>query len=98
MLAGFAFGIVSYQALVCFLVVALGFGVMLSVSALVLEELSHHIYTDPGDFAILLLMVVFENFGYRQLISLWRLIGLMRWALGKRGDWGRMTRSATWQK
>jgi cellulose synthase/poly-beta-1,6-N-acetylglucosamine synthase-like glycosyltransferase len=98
MIAGFAFGIVSYQALVCFLVVALGFGLMLSVSALLLEEISLHIYPAPGDLAKLLMMVVVENLGYRQLITFWRLLGLMRWALGGRADWGTMTRSADWQK
>ena len=98
MIVGFAFGIVSYQALVCFLVVALGFGFMLSVSALLLEEISLHIYSDPGDLAILLIMALIENLGYRQMITFWRLIGLVRWAVGARAVWGTMTRAAHWQK
>jgi hypothetical protein len=71
---------------------------MLSVSALLLEEISLHSYSKPGDFAILLLMVVIENLGYRQLITFWRLIGLLRWVFGSRADWGTMTRSGSWQK
>jgi len=39
-----------------------------------------------------------ENFGYRQLVSLWRIEGLMQWLFGIRPAWGDMKRSATWNK
>ena len=42
----------------------------------------------------LFLAAVLENFGYRQLTSLWRFQSLLRWALGARQHWGEMTRSA----
>ena len=98
MIAGFLLGLISSQAFLCFLVVALGFGLMLSVSALVLEEISFHIYPKPGQLGTLLVMVLVENFGYRQLVTFWRLVGLVRWAVGARSAWGEMKRSATWQK
>lgn len=98
MLVGLAGGLVSASALGAFLLLAIGLGVMLSVCALLLEELSFHIYMRPRELAVLALAAVLENFGFRQLITLWRLDGLARWATGSRARWGEMTRSATWQK
>jgi len=37
---------------------------------------------------------VLENFGYRQLVSVWRFHGLLRWIVGARSHRGEMTRSA----
>ena len=98
MLTGFAFGVVSGEALALFFLVAVGFGMLLSVSALLLEEISFRIYTKPRQLLVLLGIVVLENFGYRQLMTFYRLIGLWRWAIGSKASWGTMTRSATWQR
>ncbi|HEY5900837.1 MAG TPA: glycosyltransferase [Burkholderiales bacterium] len=93
-----AVGVVSQQALVAFLLAALGFGIALSVSALLLEELSFHVYPRRRHVATLAAAAVIENFGYRQLVSLWRLEGLLRWAGRTRQRWGTMTRSGAWQR
>lgn len=98
MLFAFSFGLVSWQALVVFLFVAIGLGIMLSVSGLLLEEMSFHIYPKGRHLAWLALIVILENFGYRQLNSYWRLIGLWRWATQGEASWGTMTRKASWQK
>ncbi len=98
MICGFFLGVVSAQAFVVFLFVAIAFGMALTTSALLLEELSFHIYTRPRQLLTLMAVVILENFGYRQLNSVWRLWGLLRWASGKKGDWGTMTRTANWQQ
>lgn len=98
MTVAFLFGMISGQAMVAFLVVAMGLGVLLSVSAFLLEEISFHIYPKPKHILILFLVAIAENFGYRQLNSVWRLMGLYYWARGKKGHWGEMTRKASWQK
>ncbi|MBX3651965.1 MAG: glycosyltransferase family 2 protein [Burkholderiales bacterium] len=97
MICAFVLGMVSGEAFFTFLLVAFGFGLVLSVSSLLLEEMSFHIYPKPGQVAVLLLMVVVENFGYRQLNSLWRLWGLLLWMARSKARWGEMTRSASWQ-
>ena len=79
MISGFALKLISWQVFSVFLLVAVGFGMMLSVTALLLEELSFHIYPRTTQLAKLLIAVVLENFGYRQRISLWRFMGLLRW-------------------
>ena len=59
------------------LVFALGF--LVSMSALVLEDLSFRLYPRWGQAARLAIAAVVENLGYRQLVSFWRLDALMRW-------------------
>jgi len=98
MIAGFALGLVSAPAFVTFMLVALGFGLILSVNALLLEEISFHVYSKPSQLLALLAAAILENAGYRQLNSLWRLWGLWRWLVGAKGQWGDMQRSATWQR
>ena len=91
---GFAAGIVSGAAFSAFLLLAVGLGVALSASALLLEELTFHIYKRPRELATLAAATVFENLGYRQLVAFWRLEGLARWAAGGSARWGEMTRLA----
>jgi cellulose synthase/poly-beta-1,6-N-acetylglucosamine synthase-like glycosyltransferase len=92
-------GALSPEAFFVFLFASVGLGVLLSTNALVLEELSFHLYPRPGQQFKLFLVSIFENFGYRQLTSVWRLMGLVRWLVKLRGRsrWGRVHRNATWQ-
>jgi cellulose synthase/poly-beta-1,6-N-acetylglucosamine synthase-like glycosyltransferase len=93
-----AFGLVSFQALLIFLMVAIGFGIALSLSSLLLEELAFRTYSDPRQVAILAVAAIAENLGYRQLVSVWRLWGLWKWMTGAKQRWGDMARSGTWHR
>ncbi len=104
-LAGYAFmitaylmGGISWGAFASFMFVALGLGITLSVSGLLLEEMSFHMYPGRGQLTRLLSVAVIENFGYRQLNSWWRLVGLYRWTFNTRSSWGVMRRSGAWQR
>jgi cellulose synthase/poly-beta-1,6-N-acetylglucosamine synthase-like glycosyltransferase len=92
-------GHLSPEAFVVFLFASVGLGVLLSTNALVLEELSFHLYPRPSQQLKLFLIAIFENFGYRQLTSVWRFMGLVRWVTGLRGRsrWGRIRRRGSWQ-
>jgi cellulose synthase/poly-beta-1,6-N-acetylglucosamine synthase-like glycosyltransferase len=98
MAASFALGAISLTAFLAFMLLAVGLGTVLSVSALLLEEISFHIYKKPAQLFTLAVAALMENFGYRQLITLWRLQGLWQWLRGTRGRWGDMQRSATRKK
>jgi len=74
-----------------FLMVALGFGVALSLAAVGLEELSFRRYPRLRDVTRLFGLAVAENFGYRQLSTLWRFQGMISAARRARG-WGAMSR------
>lgn len=93
------FDLVSPAAFAVFLFASVGLGVLLSVNAMFLEELSFHLYPRPRQQLKLFIAAVLENFGYRQLNSLWRLMGLLRWATGLKGkqQWGDIRRHASWQ-
>ena len=103
-LAGYAFmvlawfaGAVSVTAFVAFLLAAIGMGVLTSVTALLLEEMSFHLYPKLRQFWILLAVAILENFGFRQLTTFWRLRGLLKWLFRREAVWGEMKRSGAWQ-
>jgi cellulose synthase/poly-beta-1,6-N-acetylglucosamine synthase-like glycosyltransferase len=96
MTVGFILGFISFHVWFVLLLAAISLGILLSVSAFFLEEMSFHVYPKPQHVLLLLLGAIFENFGYRQLNSLWKLIGLYRWMVGKKATWGAMTRNASW--
>jgi len=88
---GLVLGLVSPQIAALFFVVSVLFGVLLSLSAVVLEEYTMRRYPSVIDLLWLLGAAVLENFGYRQLMTFWRLEGVCDGFRGKRG-WGAMER------
>lgn len=90
------FGLIDYYAAVAFLILVFGMGLLLSGGALLLEEMSYRIYRRPSDLLILCIALIMENFGYRQLNSYWRLLGMMRWLFKSKSKWGAMKRTAKW--
>lgn len=96
-LYAWVFDLISWQAFSVFLFGTIGIGILLSVSGLLLEELSFHMYSKPRHLAKLVLYVILENFGYRQINTWWRLIGLLRWIRQKEAQWGAMRRKGGWQ-
>ena len=97
LLIGLALGIVSWQVWLVCLTVAVGLGITLSLSAFLMEEMTFHLYQRRSEFWKMLLGAFLENFGYRQLNSYWKLVGLFRWVRGTKAEWGNMVRSAAWQ-
>jgi cellulose synthase/poly-beta-1,6-N-acetylglucosamine synthase-like glycosyltransferase len=96
LVAGYLTGRVDPAFALGFLIISIGLGVLLSISSLLLDEMSFHSYPKARHIVALLVASVAENFGYRQLNAVWRLEGLVRWAVGARQVWGEMTRSAGW--
>lgn len=94
----YIFGLISWQAFAVFLFMAIGLGILLSASGLLLEEISFHIYPKFRQLALLVLVVVVENLGYRQLNTWWRLVGLYRWARQQESAWGEMKRKGVGQQ
>lgn len=84
-------GIIDFQFAILFFLLAYGYGLILSVLTLVLEEITFLRYRRFGDRLRLLLWILAENFGYRQLTVLWRLRGLLNYLRGRKA-WGTMER------
>ncbi|MFC1563281.1 glycosyltransferase [candidate division KSB1 bacterium] len=85
------FNIINLQFALLFLTVAVLLGIVLSLSSLVLEELSFRKYPKISHVFALFLFSIFENFGYRQIHSWWRLRGIIDYFRGKK-QWGIMER------
>jgi cellulose synthase/poly-beta-1,6-N-acetylglucosamine synthase-like glycosyltransferase len=88
-------GVIAWPEAGIFLALSLSLGMVLSMSAIMLEEFSFAMYRKPGELARLYLAAVLENFGYRQMTVWWRLKGLYRWLSGGKHRWETITRSAS---
>jgi cellulose synthase/poly-beta-1,6-N-acetylglucosamine synthase-like glycosyltransferase len=98
MAAAFALGMMSGTGFLAFMAAAVALGLMLSATSILLEELSFHTYPKTRHVLVMFAVSVLENFGYRQIISFWRLQALIDWVIGKPITWGVMKRKADWQK
>jgi len=76
-----------------FALVALGYGFLLSLAALTVEEFSFHRLGSWRDLGTSLAASVLENVGYRQLHCWWRLRGLWWWVTKGESAWGAMPRT-----
>jgi cellulose synthase/poly-beta-1,6-N-acetylglucosamine synthase-like glycosyltransferase len=94
---GFLLGFVSFQVWLIMCIMAISLGILLSVSAFLLEEISFHVYPKPKHVGLMLAAAILENFAFRQLNALWKLIGLYKWMSGEKAKWGTMTRTGSWQ-
>lgn len=88
-------GLISWPAFGAFLLLSIGLGLLLSASALLLEELSFRTYKRPRHLWQLLAAILIENLGYRQLNAWWRVVGLANWLSGRKARWGDMPRRGT---
>lgn len=79
--------LISVSSMLAFLLVAFSAGLLQSVAAMLLEEMSFHLYIRPRELAVLLAVTLLENFGYRQLNAWWRLQGLLSWAVRRKVEW-----------
>lgn len=86
-------GVLNTDYLLAFLALTFTFGIFISVSSLILEEMHTRQFPRARDLLILTGIAILENFGYRQLNNFWRAVGLLRFLSGQKGGWGQMTRT-----
>ena len=89
--AGLLLGVLNHEFALAFFAAAVGLGVFLSVAAVLLEELRLERYSRWRDLAKLTVYGILENFGYRQLNTVWRAMAILSF-LRKNTDWGTMER------
>jgi YaiO family outer membrane protein len=88
---GLAYGAINTSFALLFILVAWGYGMLLSLWAVVLDEVSFRRYGRVGDLLLLLLYATLETFGYRQRTVWWRLKAFA--SVWRRGHvWGEMVR------
>ncbi|NIV13172.1 MAG: glycosyltransferase [Aliifodinibius sp.] len=74
-----------------FLAVSIIYGMIVSLIAILTEEIVFKTYDSFKDVAILSLYSFLENLGYRQIHAWWQFKGLIDFFKGKK-SWGKMTR------
>lgn len=89
--AALALEVVNWPFAVLFLLTAYGWGMVLSLLAVVLEHAVGTRYPRARDKGLLTAWALVENVGYRQLTVWWRLRGLVSHLRGAR-SWGVMER------
>lgn len=82
-----AVGLASPLWLLGFLLLALVFGVAVSVASVALEELCFRRYPKFSDLVKLFGIAIVENFGHRQIVTFWRVHGFFSYLCGRKG-WG----------
>jgi cellulose synthase/poly-beta-1,6-N-acetylglucosamine synthase-like glycosyltransferase len=86
-----AFGMIDVVFAQLLFLCAVVFGAMISLTSVLLEEMSFRRYPKVRHLLLLAALGVIENFGYRQLTTWWRLKGVIDFFRNKQG-WGVMTR------
>lgn len=84
-------GRTSSPFLIAFFIVSVLLGALLSVAALALEEFSFRRHRTNRDVLRILIFAIVENLGYRQLVSVWRLLAFVD-LLRKKQGWGTQKR------
>jgi cellulose synthase/poly-beta-1,6-N-acetylglucosamine synthase-like glycosyltransferase len=90
---GTALGMVNLAFFWLFMAVAYGFGIMVTLAAMAVEELSFPKYRRWRDLGVALLACLAENLGYRQATAWWRAEGWWASLRGRAQVWGTMTRT-----
>ncbi len=80
----YACGLLSWQACMAFFSVAIGLGILLSASGLLMEEMAFHLYPKASDMVKLAIVAILGNLGYRQLDIAWRSLSTARWLLNRK--------------
>ena len=90
--ASFLLDVISLAFAWRFLLVAYGYAVLISLVALLLEEVSYHRYPRWRDMGIGIAAAAAENFGYRQVLALWQLQGMWAALRRRQAVWGLQVR------
>ncbi|MGM1029787.1 MAG: glycosyltransferase family 2 protein [Actinomycetota bacterium] len=90
---GLLVGAVDPGMALLLLLVAYGYGTIVTLTAVVVEEASFHRYERWRDLGATLWAVVAESLGYRQLTAIWRIQGWWAGLTNRQQVWGEMTRT-----
>lgn len=75
-------GVLSKEFFIQFLIYGYAFGTMISIGAVLQEEITYKRYNDWRDVVRLVLYCFFEHFPYRQAYLVWRLQGFWQYLRG----------------
>jgi cellulose synthase/poly-beta-1,6-N-acetylglucosamine synthase-like glycosyltransferase len=88
---GLVLGVIDVEFAILYFLLAYGYGMLLSILTLLMEELTFQRYRRLRDRAWLIGWAMLENLGYRQMTAFWRLRGIWKYLRGNK-SWGAMER------
>jgi cellulose synthase/poly-beta-1,6-N-acetylglucosamine synthase-like glycosyltransferase len=88
-----ALGFLNWKYFGLMIAVSVLFGVAVTLLAVLLNDVTSRRYMRGPDLILLVAVAILENFGYRQLNSMWGCVGTVQAMTGK-GGWGSMKRQA----
>ena len=80
----FLIGAMPLALFILIMTLAVGYGTLLSLGSVLLEETTLRRYPGMRHLLILIAFAVIENFGYRQMVSFFRAQGVLRYITGLR--------------
>jgi cellulose synthase/poly-beta-1,6-N-acetylglucosamine synthase-like glycosyltransferase len=83
---GFVFGVITFKYFLLFLVVVMGISLILTLSCIIMEQLTFKRYKLSAELFLLLLYATFENLGYRQFYFFWKMWGIVKAVRNVRRD------------
>lgn len=81
------------EVAILFFITAVLLGVLLSITSIFFEEMTFRKYENLSEKLNIILYSILENFGYKQLHTLWRLQGILDLFFKKQG-WGQQKRKS----
>jgi len=85
-------GWLDFKFFIAITLIIFSYGVLISVLSLLLEQDEIERFSRPRDIWHVLLTAAIENFGFRQICSIWRIRGLIQHFRGMKPTWGTMER------
>ena len=80
----FLIGAMPLELFLLFMFLAVGYGTLLSMGSVLLEEATLRRYPRLGHVLKLMLFAIIENIGYRQMVAIFRAQGVLRFFAGMR--------------
>lgn len=90
-LLSYLLGVLNYDFAIIFFVFSVLYGVFISIGSVMLEENNFMKYDKVSDYVKMVFYAIIENFGYRQLNSLWRVRAFFGYRR-KKNNWGEIAR------
>jgi peptidoglycan-N-acetylglucosamine deacetylase len=90
LLIGLFLGILNETIVILLFIATIGYGIIISLFSLLIAE-KKNVYYSNKETLLLILVAILENFGYRQVMSLHRIISTFS-ALRESGNWGSQKR------
>jgi cellulose synthase/poly-beta-1,6-N-acetylglucosamine synthase-like glycosyltransferase len=91
-LAAWAFGLLNGSYAILAFVMSMGFGIVLSLAAVFLEDMTFHRHERWKDLGLLVVAAVLESAGLRWIHAWWRVRGMLDTISPRRAGWNKQHR------